>query len=127
MITVEVPADGDDWPSTDFIVANNQTLDLRFTLTQGGQPINLTGQSLQAQFRTSETDANVALDLSTAKLSLVILDAPGGVYQMSVAASVLAGLEAGALVYDVIASVTNDPRRYRYQRGTMTVLQGVTR
>ena len=110
----------------DFTVSTNATWDTAFAWTEAGAPFPLTGLNFKIQLRDPANANNVVLTLSTADSSILVPDAPGGHWQLSVPYSAALGVPAGSYAYDVLTWLTNDPRVWRRQKGTVTVDQGTT-
>jgi hypothetical protein len=110
----------------DFDVSTNATWDVSFAWAQAGAPVNLTGLNFKIQLRDPANPGNVVVELSTANERVLVIDAIGGIWGLTLSAATANGIPAGAYAYDVLTWLTNDPRVWRRQNGVATIAQGTT-
>jgi hypothetical protein len=91
--------------------------------TSGGSAVNLTGSTARLQARTSYSDANTTLSLTTPSACLSISNATGGVIAINLDPATTANLPDG--VYDLEVVTGGSVRRLL--SGTLTVSPEVTR
>lgn len=112
-------------PGTHNVVCyQGATFDLNFTVKLAGTAIDLTGYTARMQVRETADASTVLLSLATGG-SGITLGGTAGSIATTAAASVTAGIEAGAYVYDmelVSGSVVT-----RILQGGFKVLAEVTR
>jgi hypothetical protein len=89
-------------------------------------PIDLTGSTLKMEIRTSESDHNVAVSVFSPDNGILITDAPGGAFTVTLDRNRLSQLQPGSYVSDIVRLMPNGWQE-RLWEGTATVVEGTTR
>jgi hypothetical protein len=96
-------------------------------LVENAAPIALpAAATIRMQLRATATEQNVALELSRADGTIVVIDANAATIAIEVPAARMANVPAGSYVFDIIVTQPSG-RQHRPVAGTVTVAQGVTR
>lgn len=96
-----------------------------FTVKDGNTPMSLMGCTLRMQMRATPTARVAALDLAAPSLGITVNDEAGGTFSIYVPAATMSLVAPGTYVRDILIS-RNDETIYA-GRGSVTVLQGITR
>jgi hypothetical protein len=91
-------------------------------------PIDLTGSTLMMEVRTSESDHNVAVSVSSSPPSsgIQITNATGGMFTITLDRNRLSQLSPGNYVSDLVRLMPSGWQE-RLWEGTVTVVEGTTR
>lgn len=109
----------------DIVIDQGSRWSLNFTwLDSVGDPVDLTGYTFEAQVRTTYAENGGEL---LASMTSTIDDIEGGVFTLSLTATVTEDLPAGAWVWDVEANPGDDDDIERLVMGRVVVRGEVTR
>lgn len=89
-------------------------------------PIDLTGSTLMMEIRHHDVDHEVAVSVSSPANGITITDAPHGKFTVVIDRDLLANVEPGSYVGDLIRLMTNGYQE-RIIDAAVTIVEGVTR
>ncbi|HLL28968.1 MAG TPA: hypothetical protein VKT73_15130 [Xanthobacteraceae bacterium] len=97
-----------------------------FTITDGTNPIDITGWTFDAQFRARVTDDQILLELTTANTGFQMIDAPNGRFRIQMTEEQTENLPEGKLVFDIMRTDLSPGPRWLCS-GKLKVKKPVTR
>lgn len=104
-------------------IATNEDLRQPFALTDSlDQPVDLSAATLEMDI--DQVDGMDGLELTTANLRIVVLNATAGEFEIAVPAAEIAALTPGVYRHDLV--MMRDGRTHRIFEGTLTLARGVT-
>lgn len=107
-----------------FSLATNEDLRQVFALSDSsGTPLDLSNASLRMSLEPSFSDED-ALVLSSETTGVTIVEAEGGVFEVSAPASTIASLAPGVYHHDLLLSI--DGRELRIWEGTLHLEKGIS-
>jgi hypothetical protein len=110
------------------IIYQGSTFQKFFTWKTGDPalPVDLTGYIIRSQFRSKLTSEEALIEFTTLNGKILIVDAPGGHFVLTLSASETTAIEFKSAVYDI---EVESPSGYvtRLIEGTVTVSPEITR
>lgn len=85
------------------VIYQGSTFQKYFTWKAGDPalPVNITGYTIRCQFRSKQSSPDVLLEFTIANSKVVIVDAIGGHFMLTLTAEETAAIEFKSAVYDI--------------------------